>query len=91
MTETNDGFVIAEEDLKLRGPGDIDGTQQSGIPFKLKIADLGKDGQILSLARDIAKEVLAEDPLLTAPKNTILKTRLEQLNRNNQTGWFMIS
>jgi ATP-dependent DNA helicase RecG len=91
MTETNDGFAIAEEDLKLRGPGDIDGTQQSGIPFDLKIANLAKDGQILSLARDVAREVLEEDPLLQMSKNTILNVQLVKLNGKNQTGWFMIS
>jgi ATP-dependent DNA helicase RecG len=91
MTETNDGFIIAEEDLKLRGPGDIDGTQQSGIPFDLKIANLAKDGQILSLARDMAREVLEDDPLLQKSRNTILNAQLSKLNRKNQTGWFMIS
>ncbi|GHU91473.1 ATP-dependent DNA helicase RecG [Bacteroidia bacterium] len=91
MTETNDGFIIAEEDLKLRGPGDIDGTQQSGIPFDLKIANLAKDGQILSLARDMAREVLEDDPLLQKSQNTILSARLSKLNGKNQTGWFMIS
>ncbi len=91
MTETNDGFVIAEEDLKLRGPGDIDGTQQSGIPFDLKIANLAKDGQILSLARDVAREVLEDDPALQKSYNTILNVQLTKLNRKNQTGWFMIS
>ncbi len=91
MTETNDGFVIAEEDLKLRGPGDIDGTQQSGIPFDLKIANLAKDGQILSLARDIAREVLEDDPALQKSYNTVLNMQLTKLNRKNQTGWFMIS
>ena len=90
MTETNDGFVIAEEDLKLRGPGDIDGTQQSGVAFDLKIADLAKDGQILSLARDLAKEVLDGDPLLQKTENTILTQRLKKLNQG-KTGWFMIS
>ncbi len=90
MTETNDGFVIAEEDLKLRGPGDIDGTQQSGVAFDLKIADLAKDGQILSLARDVAHEILEEDPLLQKPENTILNHQLKKLTQG-KTGWFMIS
>ena len=90
MTETNDGFIIAEEDLKLRGPGDIDGTQQSGVAFDLKIADLAKDGQILSLARDLAKEVLEDDPLLQKSENTILDQQLKKLNQG-KTGWFMIS
>ncbi len=90
MTETNDGFIIAEEDLKLRGPGDIDGTQQSGVAFDLKIANLAKDGQILSLARDFAKEVLEDDPTLQKPENTILDRQLKKLNQG-KTGWFMIS
>jgi ATP-dependent DNA helicase RecG len=91
MTETNDGFVIAEEDLKLRGPGDIDGTQQSGIAFNLRIADLTKDGQVLSLARDLALEILEADALLQKPENELLKKQLEKLNRQRQMGWFMIS
>jgi ATP-dependent DNA helicase RecG len=91
MTETNDGFVIAEEDLKLRGPGDIDGTQQSGIAFNLRIADLTKDGQVLSLARELALEILEDDPLLQNPENELLKKQLEKLNRQRQMGWFMIS
>jgi len=91
MTETNDGFVIAEEDLKLRGPGDIDGTQQSGVAFNLKIANLSHDGQILSLARDLAQEVLEDDPLLEKSQNAILKQQLNRLNAQHQMGWFMIS
>jgi ATP-dependent DNA helicase RecG len=91
MTETNDGFLIAEEDLKLRGPGDIDGTQQSGIAFNLKIADLSHDGQILSLARDMAQEILNDDPLLQKPENTVLNQQLNKINRSRQMGWFMIS
>ncbi|GHV56445.1 ATP-dependent DNA helicase RecG [Bacteroidia bacterium] len=91
MTETNDGFVIAEEDLKLRGPGDMDGTQQSGVAFDLKIANLSQDGQILSLARDLARDILNEDPMLEQPKNKLLKQQLDKLNRQRQMGWFMIS
>ncbi|MDR0733497.1 MAG: ATP-dependent DNA helicase RecG [Dysgonamonadaceae bacterium] len=91
MTETNDGFVIAEEDLKLRGPGDIDGTQQSGIAFNLHIADLAHDGQILTIARDLACEILADDPTLQKPENELLIRQLKKLNRQKQAGWFMIS
>ena len=91
MTETNDGFIIAEEDLKLRGPGDIDGTQQSGVAFNLKIADLTKDGQVLSLARELAMEVLEDDPLFQKPENNLLSKQLEKLNRQQNMGWFMIS
>jgi ATP-dependent DNA helicase RecG len=91
MTETNDGFVIAEEDLKLRGPGDIDGTQQSGIPFNLKIANLSHDGQILSLARNLAEEILENDPLLEKSQHAVLLQRLNKLNKQHQMGWLMIS
>ncbi|KAA6301797.1 MAG: ATP-dependent DNA helicase RecG [Candidatus Ordinivivax streblomastigis] len=91
MTETNDGFLIAEEDLKLRGPGDLDGTQQSGVPFNLKIANLSHDGEILSQARDLAREVLDDDPLLEKPQNALLKKQLEKLNTQHQMNWFMIS
>jgi ATP-dependent DNA helicase RecG len=91
MTETNDGFRIAEEDLKLRGPGDIDGTQQSGIAFNLKIANLAHDGQILTLARDIAREILDADPQLVYPQNALLAHQLIRLNKDKQMGWFMIS
>ncbi|MDL2222787.1 ATP-dependent DNA helicase RecG [Bacteroidales bacterium OttesenSCG-928-M11] len=91
MTETNDGFIIAEEDLKLRGPGDIDGTQQSGIAFNLKIANLSQDGQVLSLAREIAQEILNEDPELKSPQNTLLIEQLKKNNAKNNQGWFMIS
>ena len=91
MTGTNDGFVIAEEDLKLRGPGDIDGTQQSGIAFNLKIANLAHDGQILGLARDFALEILEKDPSLQSPENHLLDRQLKKLNKQHQMGWFMIS
>jgi ATP-dependent DNA helicase RecG len=91
MTETNDGFLIAEEDLKLRGPGDIDGTQQSGIAFNLKIADLSHDGQILSLARDLAQEILEDDPSLQKPENELLEQQLNKRDTSRQVGWFMIS
>ncbi|MCB0800530.1 MAG: ATP-dependent DNA helicase RecG, partial [Bacteroidales bacterium] len=79
MIATNDGFEIAEADLRMRGPGDLEGTQQSGIPFDLKIADLGKDGQILNLARSRAAEILADDPELARPENAILKVGLRRL------------
>jgi ATP-dependent DNA helicase RecG len=79
MIATNDGFEIAEADLRMRGPGDLEGTQQSGMPFDLKIADLGKDGQILNIARSRAEEVLADDPELSAPGNMILSINLRRL------------
>lgn len=69
MTSTTDGFVIAEADMRLRGPGDIEGTMQSGIPFDLKIANLATDGQIIQLARNAAEKLLDADPELAAPEN----------------------
>ena len=81
MTRTNDGFEISEADLQLRGPGDMEGTQQSGIAFDLRIANIAKDGQILQLARDIAGEVLDADPDLAKPENAVLPRRLEKLFR----------
>lgn len=90
MVNSNDGFEIAEMDLKLRGPGDIEGTQQSGVPFDLKIAHLGKDGQILQYARDIAISVIEDDPELKSVTYRILGIQLE---KNHQTGleWGIIS
>ena len=90
MTETNDGFIIAEEDLKLRGPGDIDGTMQSGTAFNLKIADITRDGQILSFARDLAHEILDLDPLLEKPEHQIYVQQLKKRSQE-QMNWFMIS
>jgi len=90
MVRTNDGFEIAEVDMKLRGPGDLEGTQQSGIGFDLKIANLGKDGEILKLARDVASEVLTGDPFLQKEENRVL---LENLKATKQTefDWSSIS
>jgi ATP-dependent DNA helicase RecG len=79
MVRTTDGFEIAETDLQLRGPGDLEGTQQSGIPFDLKIANLAKDGQIIEYVRNIASEILNDDPLLEKNQNLILKTELRRL------------
>lgn len=90
MVNTTDGFVIAEVDLKLRGPGDIEGTQQSGIPFDLKIANLGEDGQILQLARDMAQQILGNDNELVAPANEILARQLKKISRT-QFDWSQIS
>lgn len=90
MVRTNDGFEIAEVDMKLRGPGDLEGTQQSGIGFDLKIANLGKDGEILKLARDVASKVLSGDPFLQKEENRVL---LENLKATKQTefDWSSIS
>jgi ATP-dependent DNA helicase RecG len=90
MVSTNDGFEIAETDLKLRGPGDIEGTMQSGIPFDLKIANLGKDGQIIEFVRGIAEEIIAEDPLLEASKNQLLSDELKK-NFSRKESWSRIS
>ncbi len=76
MVRTNDGFDIAEVDMKLRGPGDLEGTQQSGMGFDLKIANLGKDGKILQLAREEATEILHKDPGLQLPENRVLLQHL---------------
>jgi ATP-dependent DNA helicase RecG len=80
MVATNDGFKIAEEDMKMRGPGDIEGTQQSGLPFKLRITDLSKDGELLEAVRKIVESVLTKDPDLSNDENTILKTNLDNVN-----------
>jgi len=90
MTETNDGFVIAEADLKLRGPGDLEGTQQSGIPFNLRIADLVRDNAILFRAREIAEGVIAKDPGLEQPEHLVLKQQLSRLS-GNRYDWSRIS
>jgi len=90
MIKTNDGFEIAEADMKIRGPGDLEGTQQSGLPFDLKIANLSRDNQILLLGRDAAMQILNDDPLLEKEENSILKRRLQQL-ANQKTNWWMIS
>ena len=82
MTESNDGFVIAEADLKLRGPGDLEGTQQSGIPFNLKIADLVRDNAILFRARDAAESIISRDPKLSQPEHLVLKQQLSRLSGN---------
>jgi ATP-dependent DNA helicase RecG len=82
MTESNDGFVIAEADLKLRGPGDLEGTQQSGIPFSLKIADLVRDSSILYRAREIAESIIQHDPKLEQPDHQVLRQQLNRLSGN---------
>ena len=90
MVDSTDGFEIAEQDLKLRGPGDLEGTQQSGMAFDLKIANIAKDGQILQLARDAASYVLDNDPQQNLPQNDILWARLREL-RKNIIDWGVIS
>ena len=90
MTETNDGFEIAEADLRLRGPGDLEGTQQSGIAFNLRLANLGRDGQLVQLARDTASFVLDADPELQAQDNTLLRHHLQELKKEHRD-WSQIS
>ncbi len=90
MTHSNDGFDIAEADMKIRGPGDIEGTQQSGLPINLKIANLGRDHQILHFVRKVAEEILKPDPELNAPENMLLKRELRKQGKNKML-WRMIS
>ena len=90
MCETNDGFRIAEADLKLRGPGDLEGTQQSGIAFDLKIADIARDGQLVQMARDEAQRIIDNDPDCNKPENALLWDRLKELRKTN-INWSAIS
>ena len=90
MVQTNDGFEIAEADLKLRGPGDLEGTQQSGVAFDLKIADIAKDGQLLQYVREIATRIVDEDPMGTLYENELLWRQLQTLRKTN-VNWSAIS
>ncbi|NDV57840.1 ATP-dependent DNA helicase RecG [Bacteroides sp. 519] len=90
MVRTNDGFEIAEADLKLRGPGDLEGTKQSGIAFDLKIANIAKDGQLLQYVRDIAQKIVDNDPDATSPTNQVLWKQLKALRKTN-VNWASIS
>lgn len=90
MVQTNDGFEIAEADLKLRGPGDLEGTQQSGVAFDLKIADIAKDGQLLQYVREVAGRIIDEDPTGVMPENEILWRQLQSLRKTN-VNWAVIS
>ena len=90
MVRTNDGFEIAEADLKLRGPGDLEGTQQSGIAFDLKIADIARDGQLLQHVREVAQRVVDADPEGTLPENEVLWRQLKLLRKTN-VNWAAIS
>jgi ATP-dependent DNA helicase RecG len=78
MCSTENGFELAEEDMKMRGPGDLEGTQQSGLPISLNIASLAKDGLILNAARAAAEAILKEDPTLTGDNNQILRNELRK-------------
>ena len=90
MVQTNDGFEIAEADLKLRGPGDLEGTQQSGVAFDLKIADIARDCQLLQHVREIAAEIIEKDPIGVLPENEILWRQLQSLRKTN-VNWSAIS
>ncbi|WP_026473260.1 ATP-dependent DNA helicase RecG [Alkaliflexus imshenetskii] len=90
MVRTTDGFEIAEADMKMRGPGDLEGTQQSGLPFELKISNLSRDSQILQMGRKVAEDILEDDPLLEKPENYILTKQLTKLARA-KINWSMIS
>ena len=90
MTQTSDGFVLAEEDMKLRGPGDMEGTQQSGIPLNLKVANLASDGQLLQLAREDVEELLRKDPELKMREHKAVGERLDFLF-GNKINWGRIS
>ena len=90
MCDTNDGFKIAEADLKLRGPGDLEGTQQSGMAFDLKIADIARDGQLVQLARDEAQKIIDNDPQCKKQEYNILWKRLDSLRKTN-INWSAIS
>jgi ATP-dependent DNA helicase RecG len=90
MTQTNDGFVVAEEDMKLRGPGDMEGTQQSGIAFNLHIANLAQDGQIIQLARNAAEDYLRDDPKMETPWGLKMAAHMREIY-NKQANWGLIS
>ena len=91
MTTSNDGFAIAEADLKLRGPGDIEGTQQSGIAFDLKIANLARDEQLLQYVREVARDIVDADPECNLPQYKLIWERLRTIKRNNNWNWGAIS
>ena len=90
MVQTNDGFEIAEADLKLRGPGDLEGTQQSGVAFDLKIADIARDGQLLQHVREVAASIIDKDPTGQLPEHEILWRQLQAL-RKTHVNWSVIS
>ena len=90
MVQTNDGFEIAEADLKLRGPGDLEGTQQSGVAFDLKIADIARDGQLLQHVREVALKIVEQDPTGVLPENKLLWRQLQALRKTN-VNWAAIS
>ena len=90
MVDTNDGFEIAEADLKLRGPGDIEGTQQSGVAFDLKIANLARDGQLLQYVREVAEHIIDDDPQAAKPEYAVVWRHLAEI-RKRSVDWSAIS
>ena len=90
MTQTTDGFALAEEDLRLRGPGDMEGTQQSGVALNLRIANLASDGAIIQMARDDARVIITADPSLASPQNAVLLRLIDRLF-NRKVDWSQIS
>ena len=90
MCSTNDGFAIAEADLKLRGPGDLEGTQQSGVAFDLKIADIARDGILVQMARNEAQNIIDNDPNCDKVENSLLWNRLKEIRKTN-VNWAPIS
>ena len=90
MVDTNDGFEIAEADLKLRGPGDIEGTQQSGVAFDLKIANLARDGQLLQYVREVAEHIIDDDPQVVKPEYAVVWRHLAEI-RKHSVDWSAIS
>lgn len=90
MVDTNDGFEIAEADLKLRGPGDIEGTQQSGVAFDLKIANLARDGQLLQYVREVAEHIIDDDPQAAKPEYAVVWRHLAEI-RKHSVDWSAIS
>ena len=90
MTSTTDGFIVAEADLKMRGPGDLEGTMQSGVAFDLRIANLASDGQIIQMARNLASDILDDDPNLEHPNNALLQRQLNILFAKS-VNWGLIS
>ena len=91
MTTSNDGFEIAEADLKLRGPGDMEGTQQSGIAFDLKIGNLARDEQLLQFVREVAREVVESDPECNLPHYRVVWERLRKIKDMRNWNWGAIS
>ncbi len=90
MTATCDGFEIAEADLKLRGPGDLEGTQQSGMAFDLRMANLARDGALIEHVREIARDIVADDPELTRQENVLMGRVLRRLKKS-EYDWSSIS